>query len=259
VAAEAAAPYRAAGLDENTSRIYGMLKNVDDNFGRLRAALKDLGLEDNTLLIFLADNGPCAGSVTMQRFMAGLRGLKGTVYENGIRVPCFMRWPRGFRAPAKIDRIAAHIDLMPTALDACGAARPEGVRWDGLSLMPLLRDPSAAAAWPDRTLFFQWDSGAVPRRGQAFAVRSQQYKLVQAAGMDSPQQAHIRQRYSQLCEAEGRGPLSIEGGPKYELFDIPSDPGETNDVAPGHPEIVAQMKRLYDAWFDDVWASRHRP
>ena len=86
-----------------------MIRSVDNNFGRVRAALAELGLEDNTLLIFTSDNGPCSGSQPVDRHMAGLHGLKGTVYENGIRVPCFMRWPAGFKSPAKVTRLAAHI------------------------------------------------------------------------------------------------------------------------------------------------------
>ena len=149
--------------------------------------------------------------------MAGLRGLNGTPYENGIRVPCFMRWPSGHKSPTWINRIAAHIDVMPMVLAACGVARPASVAWDGLNLMPLLRNP--VAEWRDRTLFFQWDSGQVPRRGHAFAVRNQRYKLVQPTGMDSPGQQHIRGRYAELCVAQNRGTQTIEGPPRYELYE----------------------------------------
>ena len=124
VSDDLAALYDNAGVSNSTRKIYGMLKSIDNNFGRLRATLQQLGLEDNTLLIFTSDNGPCAGSKPLDRYMAGLHGLKGTVYENGIRVPCFVRWPAGLKSPAKMDRLAAHIDLMPTILEACGAADP---------------------------------------------------------------------------------------------------------------------------------------
>lgn len=257
---EYAKPYRAQNLDDKTSRIYGMLKNVDDNLGRLRALLKELGLEDDTLMIFLSDNGPCSGSITPQRFMDGLHGLKGTVYENGIRVPCFVRWPGGFKGPEKVDRIAAHIDLMPTILDACGVPPPAGVKLDGVSLMPLLRNPKRE--WADRTLFFQWDSGSVPRRSHAFAVRNQRYKLVQPTGMDDSRQAHIRRRYEELCAAQGRGQRTIEGPPRYELYDMANDPGERTDIAGRHPDLVEKMKAQYERWFDDVcarWAKTPAP
>jgi len=255
VAEEYSAPFKALGLDDKTAAIYGMLKNVDDNLGRLRAALAQCGLDDNTLFMVTSDNGPCAGSVTLQRFMAGLHGLKGTPFENGIRTPCFMRWPKGFECSGRIGRLAAHIDIMPTILDACGAAKPEGVKWDGTSLMPLLRNP--AADWPDRTLFFQWDGGPTPHRGMAYAARSRQYKLVQPVGAACPpNQNHIRDRYTELCVAQGKGPLTLEGEPRYLLYDVAADPGETKDIAAEYPEVVEKMKRQYEAWFDDVWPTK---
>jgi arylsulfatase/arylsulfatase A len=253
VAPELAAQYDNLGLAEPTTRIYGMIRKVDDNFGRVRTALRKLGLEENTLLIFFSDNGPCSGSRPFDRHMAGLRGLKGTVYENGIRVPCFVRWPAGFSAPARSERLAAHIDLMPTILEACGAAVPETVRLDGRSLLPLLKDPGAP--WPDRTIFFQWDSGQAPRKDHAWAALSEKWKLVQPAGMDSPQQQHIRNSYAKLCELQGRKDgTSIEGGPRYELYDVAADPGETRNMAASHPEIVARLRKQYEAWFDEVAA-----
>ncbi len=252
VADELAEPFRARGIDGKTARICGMLTSVDNNFGRLRSALKDLGLEDNTLFIFTSDNGPCAGSVTTDRYMAGLHGLKGTVYENGIRVPCCIRWPAGLAGPAKVDRLTAHIDVMPTLLDACGVPTPAGVKLDGISFLPLLKQPSAK--WPDRTLFFQWDGGTVPRRGLACTVLTEQWKLVQPVGMDQRNQQHIRDRYAELCEAQGRGRRSIEGTPRYELYDVAADPGETKDLAAAHPSVVEKMKKQYDAWFNEVCA-----
>lgn len=242
--------YDAMGVGDTTAKVYGMIRSVDNNFGRLRKTLKELGLEDNTLLVFSSDNGPCCGSKpTQNRFMDGLHGLKGTVYENGIRVPCFMRWPAGFHSPAKINRLAAHIDFLPTVLDACNAPLPK-VKVDGMSLMPLLRDP--AAAWPDRTLFFQWDSGQVPRRGSCFAVLTERWKLVQPCGMDSPQQKLIRDTYAALCLKQGRGQRTVEGPPRYELYDIAADRGEWKDVAAKHPEIVERMRKQYEQWFDEV-------
>jgi arylsulfatase/arylsulfatase A len=213
--------------------------------------------ERRALLIFTSDNGPCSGSQPVDRHLAGLHGLKGTVYENGIRVPCFLRWPAGFQSPAKVTRLAAHVDVLPTVLEACGLPVPGDMKLDGTSLWPLLRSPSAP--WPDRTLFFQWDSGQVPRRGHAFTVLTEHWKLVQPCGMDLPNQQHIRNRYAQLCRLQGRGERSIEGPPRYELYDIAADPGETRDLAGEHPEIVEAMSKQYDTWFTDVAARwQHR-
>lgn len=250
VADELAAPFKTDDLDGKTARIYGMLRSVDNNLGRLRAALHELGVENNTLFIFTSDNGPCAGSVTLSRHMAGLHGLKGTVYENGIRVPCFVRWPDGFTSPARVDRLAAHLDILPTILEACGVPLPAAVKLDGISLLPLLKSPTVS--WPDRTLFFQWDGGPVPRRGHAFAVLTERWKLVQPVGMDQPNQQHIRDRYAELCRAQGRGERTIEGQSRYELYDVAADSGETKDLAADHFAVVNRMKTQYDAWFDDV-------
>ncbi|MBE3098830.1 MAG: hypothetical protein IMZ44_17075 [Planctomycetes bacterium] len=92
----------------------------------------------------------------------------------------------------------------------------------------------------------------------AFAVRNPRYKLVQAVGI-AERQAHIAAKYSELCKAQGRGDLALAGKtPKYELFDIEKDPGETVDLAPQHPEIVEQMKKQYEVWFDDIWTRWHK-
>ena len=250
VSSELAAEYDGLGLGESTQKIYGMIRSVDNNFGRVLAAMKEMGLEENTLIIFTSDNGPCSSSKPMDRNMAGLHGLKGTVYENGIRVPCWARWPGGFKGGGKVERPAAHIDVMPTVLDACGVGVPAGVKLDGRSLMPLLRD--AKVPWEERMMFFQWDSAAVPRRGHAFAVVGERWKLVQPCGMDLPQQKHIRDSYAELCRLQGRGERSIEGAARYELYDVAADPGERKDVAGEHADVVEKMKREYDAWFTEV-------
>jgi arylsulfatase/arylsulfatase A len=248
---ELKAPFDGLSVSEATRKIYGMSSSLDSSFGRVRAVLEELGLEDDTLLIFTSDNGPCSSSKPLDRHMAGLRGLKGTVYQNGIRVPCFMRWPSGFSSPGKVTRLAAEIDLLPTVLDATGGTKDSGPALDGTSLLPLLRDPSAT--WPERMLFVQWDSGQVPRRGHAYAVLSEKWKLVQPCGMDAPEQKHIRKRYEQLCQLQGRtNHPSIEGPPRHELYDISADPGETTDLAGEHPEIVRGMTKQYDQWFTDV-------
>ena len=258
VAPELAAEYDALGLGDSTKKIYGMIRSVDNNFGRLRTTLKELRLEENTLLIFTSDNGPASESTNpKERFMAGLQGMKGTVFENGIRVPCFMRWPAGFQSPARMTRLAAHIDVLPTALEACSDGVTSGPKLDGVSLLPLLKNP--AAIWPDRTLFFQWDSGQIPRRGHAFTALTEKWKLVQPCGMDAKQQQHIRDSYAALCRVQGRGERSMDGPSRYELYDIVADPGETKDLAAAHPDIVVKMRQQYEAWFDDVaarWAAK---
>jgi arylsulfatase A-like enzyme len=139
---------------------------------------------------------------------------------------------------------------MPTILEACGlSAAP---KLDGRSLLPLLRNPSAD--WSDRSVFLQWDSGQQPQRGHAFTVLTEKWKLVQPCGMTATNQQHIRDRYAELCRLQGRGERSIEGPPRYELYNIAADPGETRDLANQHPDIVKRMKQDYEKWFTEVCA-----
>ena len=208
-------PYRKMGLDETTAKIYGMVSNIDQNVGRVMQRLGDLGLARDTILIFLTDNGP-----QQVRFNAGMRGLKGTVYEGGIRVPCFIRWPGVLKAGGKVDRLAAHIDMVPTLAEACGAPMPAGVKIDGRSLMPLMRDPMAQ--WQDRTMFFQWHRGDAPELYRSCAARDQRWKLV-----------------------DGK-----------ELYDLVRDPSESTDVSKAQTEVVARLRRECEAWFRDVSSTR---
>jgi arylsulfatase A-like enzyme len=207
---------------EETSRAYGMIANLDMNFGRLLAKVPD-----DTMVIFLTDNGPGG-----PRWNAGLRNRKGTVYEGGIRVPFYVRWKGKLPEGGKVDTPAAHIDITPTVLEACGVPTPPKVSMDGRSLLPLLK--AEKTHWPERHLFFQWHRGDVPEMGRAFAARGPRYKLVQAAGVQV-------------------GKFT----PKQELFDIPNDPYEMKDLAADKPEIVKQLRERYERWFADVKATRN--
>lgn len=214
-----AAPYRAMGLSDSVSKLYGMITNLDENVGRLLDTVDRLGLRDNTIVIFMTDNGAQMGQ-DAQRFNAGMRGQKATIYEGGIRVPCFIRWP-GVTAPgADDDRLRAHIDIMPTLLEACGVAVPGDLRLDGRSLMPILR--GAPAEWSERTLFFQWHRGDVPEPYNGCACLTDQYKLVNGV----------------------------------ELYDLRKDPAEERDVSSDHPDVVAKLRAEYEAWFADVGSTR---
>jgi arylsulfatase A-like enzyme len=206
---------------EEIARAYGMIENIDANFARLLKVLEEKKAADNTLVIFLTDNGP--GGV---RFNSGLRNRKGTVYEGGIRVPCYVRWPAAVRGGRAIDTPLAHIDVTPTVLQACGVKAD--VPFDGRTFLFYLTEGPINRL--DRTLFFQWHRGDVPEKGRAFAARGPRYKLVQAAGVQ--QGAKFK--------------------PKLELFDLQNDPFEQKDIAAEKPEVVAQLKKEYEAWFDDV-------
>ena len=207
---------------DTTARIYGMVTNIDDNLGRLFVSLEKLGLAEKTLVIFLTDNGP-----QQLRYNGGMRDRKGSVYEGGIRVPCFIRWPSHLPKGKQVDTIAMAFDLTPTILDACGVAPPKDLAFDGLSLLPLLQ--GEPVQWPDRTFYLQWHRGDAPERFRAFAAESQRYKLVRA-------------------ETPKPQPLDRS----LELYDMAKDPFEMHNVAAEHPDVVARMRAGYEAWFQDV-------
>jgi arylsulfatase A-like enzyme len=227
-------PYKAMGLDDTTARVYGMVQNIDENFARLIATLDRLGLRQNTLVIFLTDNG-----AQQMRFSAGLRGRKGTTYEGGIHVPAFFQWPARIAGKRVIDRIAAHIDMWPTVLEACGVDRGDGPSVDGTSLMPLLAEKTPISSWPDRTLFLQCHRGLEPKRYQNVGVVTQQYKLV---------------GYGGTFNEEDLTPSTT--APELDLFDLSTDPGEKNNLASAQPVVLAGLRRAYDAWYDDVRRTR---
>ena len=219
-------PYTAKGLNDKDARIYGMITNIDENMGKLTAKLDELDLAANTILIFMTDNGP-----TTQHFTAGLRDQKTSAYDGGIRVPFFLRWPSQLQA-AKVDRLGAHIDVAPTLLDAARIDPPVSAEFDGVSLMPLLRGD--VILWPERTIFIQSHRGNEPQLYRNFAAVGQKYKLLQPLSFRKPAPADT--------------PL--------QLYDLESDAGEQNDLAGERTEVLADLKKQYEDWFEDVSASR---
>lgn len=216
-----------ANLDD-TAKVYGMVTNIDDNIGRLLAKLDELGIADNTIVIFLTDNGP-----QQVRYNSGMRERKGSVHEGGVRVPFFVRWPGGFKGGRDVHRIAAHIDVTPTLAEICGGNLPKDRKIDGVSLHSLGLGESID--WPDRTLYTQWHRGDVPELNRACAARSQKWRLMQPEGVaEKPLPANVR----------------------FKLYDMENDPYEERDVAVQQPEVVARMKAGYEAWFRDVSATR---
>ena len=202
---------------------YGMITNIDENMGRLMDTLRELGLEENTILVFMTDNGSAAGArrakdqTVKAGYNAGMRRMKGSPYEGGHRVPCFIRWPaRGIEGGRDVNRISAHFDLLPTLIGLCGIEPPEDVTFDGRDLTPLLEDSDAA--WPDRTIFVDTQRIEQPEKWRNSAAMTDRWRLI-------------------------NGRL---------LFDIEADPGQTKDVADKHPEIVARLRKDYDAWWADI-------
>ena len=217
-------PYVDQGVEKSMAAFYGMITNLDENLGRLVARLKNLGLADDTILIFLTDNGTAAGfrsgakrdrsSGTYPGFNAGMRGSKGSEYDGGHRVPCFVRWPGGgIEGGRDIADLSAHIDLLPTLADLCHLDRPAQVQLDGRSLAGRLR--GAAAPIPERTLFVHSQRIEFPKKWRKLAVLEGRFRLV--------------------------------GG--RELYDIGADPAQERDLAAEHPDRVAALRSAYEDWW----------
>jgi len=205
--------YKARGLDDKLACVYGMCENIDDNLGRILKRLDELKLSDNTIVLFLTDNGPNSA-----RYNGGMKGRKGSVHEGGVRVPLFIRWPGHIKRGANITQITAHIDIFATIIELCGAAMPKTLPLDGVSLVPLLKGETAG--WPDRMIFTfrspRRQTGEVPG-----SVRTQRWRAVKA-------------------------------GKRWELYDMSSDPGQKKNVAKKYPKIVKKLSAAYEAMAGDV-------
>jgi arylsulfatase len=206
----------AGKVNTNVAKFFGMIENIDDNFGRLIAKLDEWGIVRDTLVIFMTDNGGTGG---VGIFNAGMRGRKVTPYEGGVRVPSFWRWPAGFAGDSDCAALTAHVDFMPTLAQITGAKLPN-VSLDGRSLLPLLKNPQAE--WADRFLFThvgRWEKGKVAEaKFTNCAVRNTRFRFVN----------------------------------NQELYDLKADPGEKNNVIADHPEVVAVMRAAYEQWWSEI-------
>jgi arylsulfatase A-like enzyme len=207
------------GQSKEIQSFYAMASNLDANLGRLRQTLADHRLEDNTLLIFMSDNGSaCDKKGTAGAFNAGMRGKKGSLYEGGHRVPCFIRWPNGgISGGSDVDALTAHIDLLPTLIDACELDVSRDMRFDGRSLLPLLR--GRAANWNNRVLITESKVNDRSRQFDSSAVMSGSWRLVN----------------------KGK-----------ELYNVAADPGQENDLSAEHGDRVAGLRRQYEDWYKSV-------
>jgi len=203
------ADYDALGHIENhRERVYAaMIMALDRGIGRVMQALKDQGLDDNTLVIFTSDNGG-AGYIGLPEVNQPYRGWKLTFFEGGIHVPFFMRWPAGFAGGTVLDAPVHHFDIYATAAGAAGAPLPNDRKLDGVNLLPWLRGERDDA--PHDVLFW--------RSGHYQTVRAGSWKLQRA-----------------------------ERPEKVWLFDLAADPTEQRDVAAAHPDKVAELVALLDA------------
>ena len=200
---------RFASIEDPDRRTYAaMMWALDDAVGQLEAALVETGRKDNTLFIFLNDNGGPRGNKSSN---APLRGTKRTLYEGGVRTPFVMRWPGKIQAGSTYAHPVSALDVLPTALAAAGAAIPADLELDGVNLLPYLSGETSGA--PHERLFWRCFDGVEA------AVRQGDWKWVRV----------------------GRGA-------RPELFNLSEDVGERNDLAAQHPEIVAELGDAWEAW-----------
>ena len=211
---------------DKSAAFFGMITNIDENMGLLMKKLDEWDLTNDTLLIFMTDNGSAAGT-----FNYGMKGKKGSVNEGGSRVPLFLRLPGKIKAGADVDRLTRHYDLFPTLAEFAGAAWPKDYKIDGQSLVPLIKNPKAN--WQDRYTFFH--KGRWAKEGN---------KGWWGRGNHDPDKA----KYINFAVRNERWRLVG----KDELYDIDNDPGEQNNVAKANPEVVKEMLNAYDAWWVEV-------
>jgi len=206
---------------ESRANFFGMITCIDENVGALRRRVDELGLTENTLLIFMTDNGTAHGCATGEGqfiedgYNAGMRGVKGSEYEGGHRVPFFLHWPEGgLNKGRDVPELTANVDIMPTLLDLCGI--PSSREFDGVSIASLLHEKTSA--WPDRTLVTDSQRITTPEKWRKSATMTQRWRLINGV----------------------------------ELYDIEADPGQTSDVAMDHPDVAARLRADYDTWWEKV-------
>jgi arylsulfatase/arylsulfatase A len=219
---------RRAKEFDKLARIAAMITNIDENVGRLFNKLDQLGVTQNTIVIYLNDNGP-----NSMRYVGDMRGMKTHVDNGGIRSPLLFHWPAKVSKDQTSEEMCAHIDILPTILDACEVDAPAGIALDGRSFLSLLTEE--ATDWPTRQLVFQTHRGNVPQLFNHFALHEDNWKLVHPSGF---------------------GTEKLSGPPKLELYDLNQDPRQQNDLAASHPEVKERLTKAYEAWFADVSSTR---
>ncbi|MXX96662.1 MAG: arylsulfatase [Rhodothermaceae bacterium] len=215
-----AAPYREAGFGDIMARFSGMITNIDDNMGRLLAELDSLGLSENTIFIFMTDNGSAEGWANWREeegswegFNAGMRQGKGSEYDGGHRVPFFLRWPAaGYTGSKEVDALTAHIDVLPTLAELCDLPLPADL--DGMSLVPVLNGSEPDA----RTLFVHSQRVPYPIKWRKSAVMTERWRLVN----------------------------------QNELYDIQNDPEQMTNLVDQFPDVAQELRTAYEGWWDHL-------
>ena len=204
---------------EDARRVYAMVENIDDNLAKIFDKLNKLGIDENTIVLFMTDNGP-----QQIRYIAGMRGRKGSVYRGGVRVLFYFSYPEKFKGNKDIEVTTAHIDIFPTLAEICGAEIPKDRIIDGKSLLPLINDQNAD--WTDRQLFFYW-TRRYPELYNNISVQEGNLKLVGHTDYNSNIQ-------------------------DFELFDIQKDPYEQNNIIIQNITSAEKLKAKLDNMYQEL-------
>ena len=210
VAEKYAKPYqKLEGKDIISANLYGMIANIDENFGKFYQYLNKQNLMDNTILIFMSDNGTRFGYSNDGElgYNKGYRGIKGSKQEGGHRVPFFIRWPNGKISGGKdVNDLTAHVDLIPTLASLCGLKLPKEVAFDGIDFSESLR-------------------------------KRKEKKSSRVAFVHNRQDWRQPKDVDQTCIMKNQWRL-ING---TKLYDVEKDPKQTKNLAEEFPELVREM------------------
>jgi len=209
---------------EDARKVYAMVTNIDDNFGKVLKKLDDLNIADNTIIIFMTDNGP-----QQTRYVGGMRGRKGDVYQGGVRVPFYMRYPSSFEKNKDIETTATHIDVLPTLAQLCNVELPNETLIDGKNLLPLINNEKVD--WADRSLFFYW-TRRYPELYYNMSLLKGDYKLVG------------KTNYNATMD-------------DFELFNLKNDPYEQHNIVLDKKIIAKRLKEELDVTYNELIASEN--
>ncbi|MEM9917246.1 MAG: arylsulfatase [Bacteroidota bacterium] len=205
---------------------YGQITNIDDNFGQLEQQLRDWEILDNTILIFLTDNGTAQGvsfgkeGEVLKGFNASMRGTKGSEYEGGHRVPLFIKFPERLNiSPRSFGELTSYTDLAPTLLDLLDIQADTKTSFDGLSLKPLITQGQQDKL-KDRLLIVDTQRNAFPKKWKNSSVMQNKWRLVN----------------------------------NRELYDLSQDPGQQVNLIEQHPEVAQRLSEGYESWWADLQA-----
>ena len=260
------APY-AGKVDEEEAEYLGMVANLDYNLGRLMKHLRDRGQEENTIVIFMNDNGQTHG---LDVYNAGMRGSKCTIWQGGSRAIAFWKWPTQWK-PHGVQNLTAHLDVLPTLCDVAGATIPPDLvpQLEGHTLRPLLESPEPVSWHDDRLLFHhvgRWPSGMAATHKYAMAsVQTGDYLLVRSQPCDDP----ACKNYSSQCttlrsvesgatratytKANAQFHWGVTPRGRWSLFDLKHDPACERDLAAEKPESAAKLAASYERWWDTLY------